>query len=725
MDIDLKFIGKEKYKMESIDQNSIIQKMDQLLKKGKYYKVLKAASAVPKEQWTIDMYILVITALNNRGEFQEAKQALEEAKPLCDTADVFSEWYYLNGYLYYKQEQVPLADWYFCRSLEYDSEWEGSQTLHKNAQIYWKKGVELIQNFLEKVVWKLHSAQEEKKEQLQVCSEEQFLLLLSFPIQFRNIPGISNSIRKQIFYQCETEREKKKTQQFLQEQFAIQDFESMRSYLLEQHTCGREYEIYLDSWREKTDDFLGQMEIDQRARFETFRDFARIFQDKVKEAGFYAADLSEQMAIVRISFACGIISKEELLACLLDYLEKVVRSYHSWEKYLFSYYCGSIYFRYVSSGAKIPSALEGMEPLLEVLLELDCFDYEWGMYQLKEFCLDAEPYEKKIKIDGTLEAVKKEWEDILKNCLKKEEIRLEMQEVDVDGKTKVELTFEEISTYWYFYIASCFGKSVQMEAVHSYQSEWNWIGSIKEEKKDLVFQLQFQNGSVSEVELKDKKFMEYGIVPMKIEKREEEKQEEEIDSIKIKESDIRNYQKKKTKEQELVVLKIRLEEEQVESLNQTGELVLLMERIIEQNIVLNQFSLYYTDLLQNNLEWYETSDTIECERMLHNLRKSSIKKLNGNVLFWEESAYALDPAAGGIANLFLNGLRKAEINRMIGSSWCYAGKIIPGKEHRIQLVVVIRMDNRTALVEIETYMKRKKKKWNTSQTNYKGVWEEW
>ncbi len=46
------------------------------------------------------------------------KQALEEAKPLCDTADVFSEWYYLHGYLYYKQEQVPLADWYFrCSQL--------------------------------------------------------------------------------------------------------------------------------------------------------------------------------------------------------------------------------------------------------------------------------------------------------------------------------------------------------------------------------------------------------------------------------------------------------------------------------------------------------------------------------------------------------------------------------------------------------------------------------
>ena len=92
---------------------------------------------------------------NSRSNIRKGKvqSEINGSKFYCTKDD-------LNGYLYYKQEQVALADWYFRRSLDYDSDWEGSQELHKSAQIYWKKGEQKRFVFL----WKHYIVSRKKKE---------------------------------------------------------------------------------------------------------------------------------------------------------------------------------------------------------------------------------------------------------------------------------------------------------------------------------------------------------------------------------------------------------------------------------------------------------------------------------------------------------------------------------------------------------------------------------
>ena len=186
-----------------------------------------------------------------------------------------------------------------------------------------------------------------------------------------------------------------------------------------------------------------------------------------------------------------------------------------------------------------------------------------------------------------------------------------------------------------------------------------------------------------------------------------------IHIIEIEESDLTEFRNINWSERNPVILKIRLEEEVVKNYNKTGELALILERVIEKNIILNKLSLEQPSLLLSNINWYNHS--LDIEVMAADLKRKSKKKLKETHTLQEETAYALDPAIGGNANMFLNSPRKIQIDQVIGSSWNHAGRIIPGREHVIKVVVLVKSDGRNLLFAVEDYLELNNQKLNVDR----------
>ena len=72
--------------------------------------------------------------------------------------------------------------------------------------------------------------------------------------------------------------------------------------------------------------------------------------------------------------------------------------------------------------------------------------------------------------------------------------------------------------------------------------------------------------------------------------------------IEVESEDIYDFEKNKNKLKDAVHIQLVISSEEALSKNKTGDLGLLNEYMIEQNIVLNLMSLQYTEILKENIK---------------------------------------------------------------------------------------------------------------------------
>ena len=164
--------------------------------------------------------------------------------------------------------------------------------------------------------------------------------------------------------------------------------------------------------------------------------------------------------------------------------------------------------------------------------------------------------------------------------------------------------------------------------------------------------------------------------------------------IEIEADDIREFQVQKEHFEDAVHIKLVLDGDEVLSKNKTGELGLLNEYMMEQNIVLNLMSIQYTDTLVKNLEMINnlSSKSQESfEDMLRAYRDDARKQLKeAGYEDYENCAYALDPYIGGSANMFLNETKDSYVRtRLTELLRGHSNEIVPGKNHIFEIVVSV------------------------------------
>ena len=126
----------------------------------------------------------------------------------------------------------------------------------------------------------------------------------------------------------------------------------------------------------------------------------------------------------------------------------------------------------------------------------------------------------------------------------------------------------------------------------------------------------------------------------------------------------------------------------------TGDLGLLNEYMVEQNIILNLMSTHYTEPLARNLEMISKLNEQKRESfegMLKAFRDDARKQLKeAGYENYENCAYALDPYIGGSANMFLNEPKESYARtRLAELLRTHTAEIQPGKNHVLELVVAV------------------------------------
>ncbi|MBR4082999.1 MAG: DUF1266 domain-containing protein [Lachnospiraceae bacterium] len=363
--------------MKISDDDKIYELLDKWHDDDEYDNILNAIFEIPRESWSIKLWFRVISAYNNKEEFSEAIDELEQLRPNCVLKEDVAKWYYMYAYIFYARDQYVVAKFLLDRGLEYDSEHESCISLKEECEEYIAKKIKLIREMLEYLDEIGENIQNELKEkdELRDCEGVEFWALLSFPVAFWKVPGVSHCMGRNTFYKCSSEEEKEQLREYLQERYNITDFESTKKVLSSFHN-GQDYMDFVSFWNGEGFD-INQLNEINRAHFEACMFFGEVIRDYVTDKGIFAADIVDMMMILRLTFACDLISNYEYCQTALQLADLAQEYYHSWKEYAMAYFCGGTYAVYRGELTNLKETCDFLISMVKIVKHLDYWYYNW------------------------------------------------------------------------------------------------------------------------------------------------------------------------------------------------------------------------------------------------------------------------------------------------------------------------------------------------------------
>ena len=363
--------------MKIADDDKIYEALDKWHDEDEYDKILDTIFKIPREQWSNKLWFRVISAYNNKSEFHEAIDELTELKEHCTEAADIAKWHYMFAYIFYMRDQYVMAKKFLEKAVEYAPEREDYQEFLEECEEYIEKKVDkarIVFEYAEEWLAKAEKELQEKGEKKD-CEGVEFWALLSFPAAFRIYPGLPHCMGVETFYKCSTEEEKQELREFLATELGITDVESTKEAFTSFH-CGFEYEDFVAAWNGEGID-VSQLDILKSSVYESCLFFGEVIRDYVPEGGIHAADIVEMMMVLRMAYACDILSNYDYSQAALALADWVQEIYHSWQEYAMATFCGIAYSVYRSSYSNLKETIEVMSKQLTFMPHLDYLYYNW------------------------------------------------------------------------------------------------------------------------------------------------------------------------------------------------------------------------------------------------------------------------------------------------------------------------------------------------------------
>lgn len=103
--------------------------------------------------------------------------------------------------------------------------------------------------------------------------------------------------------------------------------------------------------------------------------FGEVIRDYVPESGIHAADIVEMMMLLRMAYACDVLSNYDYSKAALELADMAQELYHSWQEYAMATFCGCAYAVYRSNYSNLEETINSMSRQLTLLPHLDYFYY--------------------------------------------------------------------------------------------------------------------------------------------------------------------------------------------------------------------------------------------------------------------------------------------------------------------------------------------------------------
>lgn len=312
------------------DNDAIYTVLDQLNNDGQYEKVLETIEGIPSEAISNKLWFAKIRALIDLKCFKEARTEISLLSKRCSEPSEDAMLYYLLGNTFECTGCTLKAVECYRHTQEFDPGFDNIQSLIDacleavNGEL--DNAAANIKNLIADAA-KFFAETKEKRELIYPESSDYISMIESSFLPTGM--GFELPLDKP-FYECEDEVVREKIRIFLDKKYGVSDLKSLQQW----YGNGR-IAPTVDGVRHALENNIPmpveKMSISEITYFESVQLVLKYMMDLLPGAGIAAWDYNEVIALARLAYAAGIITRTEFCETTLFFTDECVRNYSSWE----------------------------------------------------------------------------------------------------------------------------------------------------------------------------------------------------------------------------------------------------------------------------------------------------------------------------------------------------------------------------------------------------------
>lgn len=375
MIVDEDFIFDENGQISDDDQ--IYEKLDEWHENDEYDNILETVYAIPREMWSNKLWFRMISALNNKKEFDKAKEELDKIIEICKTPSDKGSAYYMLGYMFYMQNKDIKALYCYRRAMKEDPE-RDLQSECDDCQRYIDESLNKLEEMSDDVIKLIDNCLKTvpKKDKIKI-NENIFALLIGIIPSARKIPCIDKCIGLDSIFDKYEEDEKEAVRQWLLRVYNVKDIKTLITACNDNFNVSGKYDDIVAYMSGKPNFDLDIMDKNVKLMWDSCMMFCEKIVGKVPKGGVTAWDIGERTGLVRYAYACDIITDSEYVLAVMELTDEIKKRYSSWNEYLAGYIFGSGIFMLLVSDFSIDESIDFMCKIAKVMLESDIPQCRW------------------------------------------------------------------------------------------------------------------------------------------------------------------------------------------------------------------------------------------------------------------------------------------------------------------------------------------------------------
>ncbi len=365
------------------DDNELIRSINEWYDKDEYDKIINGILGVPRELWSTDLRRYLISAYNNLEQFDKSWKELKELKPMCDTPELEAAYYYLCGYIYYRQDKDMMAISCYNDGKAADPEDTGERdfdSLIEESRKYIASDLKKLEQLSEQIYNDIKKVCAEKPEkEKHDLSEEEFTMLLGFLPGIRKVPGMDHSPGFDEYFIKYEGKDKQCVLDFFKNMFNVTDRDSFHDLFTKYVGCNIS-NIYNDVppyLAGKPNFDISELNDIGREAFMNAVEFFKPFVKYLPNAGVLAWDICEKVGFARLAYSCDIIGNTDYCTIMMMLTDLAQANFSSFEEYLLSLAFGCGVYMFHIDEWSIAEAMKFMRQMMPLLLQGDLPYVKW------------------------------------------------------------------------------------------------------------------------------------------------------------------------------------------------------------------------------------------------------------------------------------------------------------------------------------------------------------
>ncbi|MBD5128538.1 MAG: DUF1266 domain-containing protein [Ruminococcaceae bacterium] len=363
------------------DNDELYKVLDECYDKDEYDNIIAAVLSVPEEQRSVKLRFRMISALNNKEDFENSTRELEKIFPECKRPDEIARYLYMCGYIRFINDKELAALNFYEAGANADPDDTSGLDLKseiKECQEYVDKDLKALQELVEKICEDIDKRCAENPEKRRL-SDGEFTVMLGLIPAVRPIPVTGSALGVSDFFVEYKDEERENVAKWLEANFGFKDKDSFVNFYRTARGCNISgmYSDVKAFFQGKPNFDVNTLNGGGKLAFLNACTFLKPIYGYLPEAGVFGWDLSEKSGFSRLAFSCGILTKEDYLSSMVAIKEAATKSFSSAAEYLKSLVIGSALYMFATDEWTIKGAMEFMKQTMVIMMKSTLMDGEW------------------------------------------------------------------------------------------------------------------------------------------------------------------------------------------------------------------------------------------------------------------------------------------------------------------------------------------------------------